>query len=251
VLGKLLSENTLHLRTLATLSVQLRYLTHFNFFVIKLLGQTEAPDSSAGSSNDAKLLLRLFTPVLKATTAKMGVAFLSECMECLGGQGYVEEGGIAVHYRDIQVNAIWEGTTNILANDMLRVLRGKSGVATLAALDRYIEYAIGEGEKCAKLGDYPHKLGNIYLKWRSRLTEEDEGIVTAHARELCLWLGRTIGAMEMMIDAASDGDDVEIECCKRIFDVKNQGWEDDARKTADWDRRIVFGQDTCAIQARL
>lgn len=231
--------------------MQLRYLTHFTFFVVKLLGQTEVPDSSAESTNDAKLLLRLLTPVLKATTAKMGVAFLSECMECLGGQGYVEEGGIAVIYRDIQVNSIWEGTTNILAHDMLRVLRGKSSVATLAALDRYIEYAVREGEKCAKLGDYPQKFRNIYLKWRGRLTEGNEGVVTAHARELCLWLGRTMGTMEMMIDAASDGDDVEIECCKRIFDVKNHGWEDDARMTADWDRRIVFGQEASTMQARL
>ena len=86
------------------------------------------------------------------------------------------------------------------------------------------------------------------------MTECDEGVVEAHARELVLWLGRTVGAMEMLVDAASDGDEVEIECCKRVFDVKNLGWEEDAETTAEWDRRIVFGTGKVIqtpIQARL
>ena len=107
---------------------------------------------------------------------------------------------------------------------------------------------------CAKFGDFPAWLKGIYEKWRGRLTESSDGVVESHARELVLWLGRTVGAMEMLVDAASDGDDVEIECCKRVFDVENQGWEEDVRKTADWDRRIVFGGENVApmpVQARL
>jgi hypothetical protein len=245
----LLSENELHLRTMTALAVQLRYLTHFTFLVVSLLGKTEVADASSG---DARLLLRLFTPVLKATTAKAGVAFLSECMECLGGQGYVEEGGIAVLYRDTQVNAIWEGTTNVLANDMLRVLRGRSGVATLDALDRYIESSVHEGEKCAKLAEYPQAFKRIYEEWRARLTDMPESVIISRSRELILGLGKIIGAMETMVDAATDGDDVEVECCKRIFDVKNDGSDKDSRKVAEWDRRIVFGHEpVVAVQARL
>ena len=221
----MLSENPLHLRTLAVLAVQLRYLTHFTFFTVSLLGKTEVPNSD-DTDDDAPLLLRLFTPVLKATTAKIGVAFLSECMESLGGQGYVEEGGIAALYRDIQVNSIWEGTTNVLANDLLRVIRGKSGLATIEALDRYIATSIQECEKCTKFGDFPHRIKGIYEKWRGRVMSTTEGIVELHARELILWLGRTIGAVEMLKDAARDGDDVEFECCKRVFDVKNHGWDE-------------------------
>src|ERR1700738_3466363 len=121
---------------MAVLAVQLRHVTHLTFFVISLLGKTEVPSPSSTDphSADASLLLRLLTPVLKASVAKRAVWFMSECMECLGGQGYVEEGGIAQHYRDVQVNAIWEGTTNVLADDMLRVLRGKSGPETLKSL---------------------------------------------------------------------------------------------------------------------
>ena len=232
--------------------MQLRVLTHFTFFIVTLLGKSEIPGSA---SQDDILLLRLLTPVLKATTAKLGVQFLSECMEALGGQGYVEEGGIAALYRDIQVNAIWEGTTNVLAHDMLRVLRGKTGVQTLAALDRYVARCVEEAGECAGMGGFPGRLRGVYEKWRVRLTGSGEAVVGAHGRELVLWLGRTVGAMEMMVDAARDGDEVEIECCKRVFDGKNQGWEEDASETAEWDQRIVFGNEgravAIAVQARL
>lgn len=77
-----------------------------------------------------------------------------------------------------------------------------------------------------------------------------EDVVRSHARELILSLGRTIGAVEMMIDAAVDGDDVEIECCKRIFAEEERGWAIDAKTTAQWDRRIVFADDV-PVQAKL
>jgi putative acyl-CoA dehydrogenase len=50
-------------------------------------------------------------------------------MECLGGNGYVEEGGEGVMariYREMPLNSIWEGAGNIMALDLLRALRGKS-----------------------------------------------------------------------------------------------------------------------------
>jgi hypothetical protein len=232
---------------MASLAIQLRWTTHFCFYVVSLLGKTESPTPETA---DAPLLLRLFTPVLKATLAKTGVAFLSECMECLGGQGYVEEGGIAVHYRDLQVNAIWEGTTNVLAEDLLRVLRGKTGSATFDALDRYISRAVGLGRKCEKLRDFVGRVEGVYTRWRKRFTETSEGVVSAHARELMLTLGKIVGAMEMLIDAIFDGDDVEVECCKRIFDTEERTWSVDDKITADWDRRIVFG-DTLPMQPKL
>lgn len=236
---------------MAALAVQLRCMTHLTFFVASLLGKSEVETTD---SADARLLVRLLTPVVKAATSKVGVAFLSECMECLGGQGYVEEGGIAVLYRDTQVNAIWEGTTNVLADDMLRVLRGQTGSLTLEALDRYILSAVQQGRKCQKLEGLPECLHNKYLEWRERITKCPTDIVTSHARELILSLGRTIGATEMIIDAAFDGDNIEIECCKRVLHEEYLGWEEDAGKTAEWDRWVVFGVgavDFSNRQARL
>ena len=43
-------------------------------------------------------------------------------MECLGGNGYVEEGILARHYREAPVNAIWEGSGNVMCLDVLRAL---------------------------------------------------------------------------------------------------------------------------------
>ena len=77
----------------------------------------------------------------------------------------------------------------------------------------------------------------------------------SHAREMVLWLGRVVGAAEMMCDAAGDGDEIEIECCERVFDFKNQGWEGDAKSALRMDQRIVFGgeiaSDGTALQAKL
>jgi len=184
------------------------------------------------------------------------VQFLSECMEAMGGQGYVEEGGIAVIYRDIQVNSIWEGTTNVLAHDILRILRRKLGEATLAALDRYVAAAVREVERCEKLGDWGTRYKGVYEKRRGKLTGSGERVVELHARELVIWLGRTVGALEMLRDAAQDGYDVEVEYCKRGFGVKNQGWEGEVDRTIEWDRRIVFGDGVMSsspatIRARL
>ncbi|MDO8456127.1 MAG: acyl-CoA dehydrogenase family protein [Burkholderiaceae bacterium] len=80
-------------------------------------------------------LSRLLTPVAKFWICKRGSPFAQEAMECLGGNGYVEEGGegiMARIYREMPVNSIWEGAGNIMALDLLRALRKPDAVAALA-----------------------------------------------------------------------------------------------------------------------
>ena len=78
-------------------------------------------------------MARLLTPVAKFWICKRGSHFAQEAMECLGGNGYVEEGGegiMARIYREMPVNSIWEGAGNIMALDLLRALRkADAGVA--------------------------------------------------------------------------------------------------------------------------
>ncbi len=57
-------------------------------------------------------------------------AFLYEAMECLGGNGYVEDGILARHYREAPVNAIWEGSGNVMCLDVLRALSREPEAAT-------------------------------------------------------------------------------------------------------------------------
>ena len=78
---------------------------------------------------------RLLTPVSKFWICKRGSHFAQEAMECLGGNGYVEEDGEGVMariYREMPLNSIWEGAGNIMALDLLRALRKADAAAALA-----------------------------------------------------------------------------------------------------------------------
>jgi putative acyl-CoA dehydrogenase len=74
--------------------------------------------------------MRLLTPAVKYWTCKSAPPFLFEAMECLGGNGYVEEGILARHYRESPVNAIWEGSGNVMCLDVLRALAREPDAAT-------------------------------------------------------------------------------------------------------------------------
>jgi putative acyl-CoA dehydrogenase len=71
---------------------------------------------------DEAAYMRLLTPAIKYWVCKSAPGFLYEAMECLGGNGYVEEGILARHYRESPVNAIWEGSGNVMCLDVLRAL---------------------------------------------------------------------------------------------------------------------------------
>ena len=80
----------------------------------------------AANDPQERLLARVLTPVSKFWICKRGSHFAQEAMECLGGNGYVEEGGqgtMARIYREMPLNSIWEGAGNIMAIDLLRALR--------------------------------------------------------------------------------------------------------------------------------
>jgi putative acyl-CoA dehydrogenase len=63
---------------------------------------------------------RLITPAAKFLVCKAAPQLVYEAMECLGGNGYVEEWPLARAYREAPVNAIWEGSGNVMALDVLR-----------------------------------------------------------------------------------------------------------------------------------
>jgi putative acyl-CoA dehydrogenase len=78
---------------------------------------------------------RLLTPVIKYWVCKTAPAFVYEAMECLGGNGYVEDHVLARLYREAPVNAIWEGSGNVMALDLLRAIRNAEDArAVLGAL---------------------------------------------------------------------------------------------------------------------
>jgi putative acyl-CoA dehydrogenase len=98
--------------------------------------------------------MRLLTPAIKYWVCKSAPGFLYEAMECLGGNGYVEEGILARHYREAPVNAIWEGSGNVMCLDVLRAL-SREADAALAVLHELTGATLGlpgAGEAVAFVG---------------------------------------------------------------------------------------------------
>jgi len=80
-----------------------------------------AVDRSAADPAEA-LRARLLTPAAKYWICKIAPTFIYEAMECIGGNGYVEDSVMARLYREAPVNAIWEGSGNVVCLDVLRVI---------------------------------------------------------------------------------------------------------------------------------
>ncbi|GGV71785.1 acyl-CoA dehydrogenase family protein [Streptomyces massasporeus] len=72
---------------------------------------------------------RIATAVGKYWVTKRGPAFTAEALECLGGNGYVEDSGMPRHYREAPLLSIWEGSGNVNALDVLRALSREPGTA--------------------------------------------------------------------------------------------------------------------------
>ena len=81
-----------------------------------------ALDRSEQGDTEAAQLLRILTPLAKALTGKLAVFITSECMEAIGGNGYIEDSIMPRLLRDAQVLPIWEGTTNVLSLDTIRAI---------------------------------------------------------------------------------------------------------------------------------
>ena len=125
--GKPLIAQPLMRNVLADLAIESEAACAFSIRLARCFDHLENEHEQA--------LSRLLTPVAKFWICKRGSPFAQEAMECLGGNGYVEEGGegiMARIYREMPVNSIWEGAGNIMALDLLRALRKPDAVAALA-----------------------------------------------------------------------------------------------------------------------
>lgn len=137
--GRPLIEQPLHLGTLAAMQAEFEAAFQLVFFVAELLGRVEH-----GAGDADKALLRVLTPLAKLWTGKLAVRIASETCEAFGGAGYIEDTGIPLLLRDAQVYPIWEGTTNVLALDTLRALRGHGIEHLRAAAQGLLDEAGGD-----------------------------------------------------------------------------------------------------------
>ncbi|HEY7016053.1 MAG TPA: acyl-CoA dehydrogenase family protein [Streptosporangiaceae bacterium] len=96
-----------------------------------------AADRAARGDAGEAAFLRLALPAAKYWVCKRTPMVVGEALECLGGNGYVEESGLPRLYRDAPLNSIWEGSGNVTALDVLRALGRSPGSAgaVLAEID--------------------------------------------------------------------------------------------------------------------
>ncbi|CAJ0568761.1 unnamed protein product, partial [Mesorhabditis spiculigera] len=215
VFGQPQEKWPLHLATLAKLEVEARGCFLMLMDAARLLGVQE----SGKATLNELVMLRLITPVLKLYTAKQCVPLISEGIECFGGQGYIEDTGLPTLLRDAQVTPIWEGTTNVLSLDVLRVFSGKENV--FQALNEYIKAILPKDVKpelkssvdavkkgMVQFGQILAKVNDSSLNSQMR--------VDVCARDIAFAIGKILSG-SLLIRHASDADSTtaDIEVAKR------------------------------------
>ena len=125
--GKRLEEHPLMTNVLADLALETEAATLMAFRLAQAFDAARAGDAKALE------LQRALTPIAKYWLCKRMPAVAVEAMECLGGNGYVEEGPLARLYREAPLNGIWEGSANVICLDVLRALsRSDAALSALA-----------------------------------------------------------------------------------------------------------------------
>lgn len=130
--GRALAEQPLMARVLADMALEVE---GHCAFCVHVAGRLDR--GGAGTDAGETALVRLLTPALKYWVCRRAPALVAEAMEVLGGNGYVEDGPMPRLFRQAPVNAIWEGSGNVMCLDLLRALRRDpaGGEALIAVLD--------------------------------------------------------------------------------------------------------------------
>ncbi len=182
IAGKSLADLPLHQDTVAGLQAEFEAGLHLALHLAELMGKQEH-----GLLDDRhRILLRLLIPIAKLLTAKQALSGLSEIVEGFGGAGYVEDSGIPGLLRDAQVFSIWEGATDVLALDALKVLQAEGSWAALqAALFTLAAQASGQFDQ-----ELPALCAAFDAARQSLTSRANAGERDARARGVAMTLGR-------------------------------------------------------------
>ncbi|KAH0565156.1 hypothetical protein GP486_001449 [Trichoglossum hirsutum] len=267
---RLLVDVPLHVRTMAEQSVMYRGFMHLAFFVALLLGLEEQqqqqpqprPQELLGLPlstilplypSDIPLLLRILTPIAKSQTAKYAIAGLSESMESLGGVGYLEnnsdpELNVARLFRDANVLSIWEGTTDVLAVDAVKVLKGRKGAKVIDAMERWLRSVLKKKQQRSKL--FTKMCDAILSEWTSlsaSISRAEAEELRRDGRGISRAISHIVGGALLIVDAERDGDMAAGEVAKRwvLGERSGGGVGDEWKEEVVWDKKIAFGDTLC------
>ena len=112
--GSLLADKPLMQNVLADLAVESEAATALAIRLAAAVDRIDDPHEAA--------LRRIALPLAKFWVCKRTPGFVAEALECLGGNGYVEDSGLPLLYREAPLNSVWEGSGNVNALDVLRAL---------------------------------------------------------------------------------------------------------------------------------
>lgn len=243
--GATLARKPLHLETLANLQAELEAAFHLTFFLVELIGREETGKISTEHSD----LLRLLTSLAKLTTGRQAVTVASEVLEAFGGAGYVEDTGLPMLLRDSQVLPIWEGTTNVLALDVLRAigkdesleaLKMQVAESTARAYDDHLVSAAKQAKSA---------VGNAET-WlmRAMATEDAQQAMEAGARRFSLTLGRAL-ALALLVEHAQWSLDVENDGRARAAARRFARLGVNHIATVDYDEAVALADDRPSIHS--
>jgi putative acyl-CoA dehydrogenase len=165
--GKLLAEQPAMRNVLADLQLESEAATATALRIARAYDE----------SDDA--FRRFGTAVAKYWVCKRAPGHANEALECLGGNGYVEESGLPRLYRDSPLNSIWEGSGNVAALDVLRAMAKEP--EGLPAFLAEVELAAGENAQLdAHVASVKDAIGGLAgdadPQWSARRIVEDLGL---------------------------------------------------------------------------
>ncbi|KAJ6445118.1 Acyl-CoA dehydrogenase [Purpureocillium lavendulum] len=214
----------MHLRLLSNMEVKHRGALQLAFFTTSLLSFADygSPESTSASyiplpepGRPTEVLLRTLTATTKAIVCKVSTLALQECQEAMGGVGYLDdpddpEFNISRLFRDTAANMTWEGTTNVLASEVIRHVLNKDHLDILANWMRQSISRIADSNLKNSLAHSSRKFVDELGLYRNNI-----GAALADGRQQMFTLGWLISGILLALDAQRDHDDVASEVAKR------------------------------------
>ncbi len=139
--GRALADMPLMQRQLRKMTLATEQARTMVFQTARALQSSDA----AGSAGPAYALARIMTPLIKFRACRDARKVTGDAMEVRGGCGYIEEWSDARRVRDAHLGSIWEGTSNIVALDVIRAIRREGSLPALQAL---VSTLLEDGARC-------------------------------------------------------------------------------------------------------
>jgi len=248
--GTRLSSVPLHMRTLAKAHIIYRAHMAQAFFVTALLAKSEQPQASQPpaldlvpkNTQDAACLLRLLGSVAKASAALEGLSIVHSGMEALGGVGYMENDDMSLNvarlYRDAAATCIGEGTTDVLATDVVKVMKGKIGSYVMKAYGRWIKASLPTKESMAPEAAI---LNSQWSELQTAISSNTMEHLTMNGRSIMERVCKLTSGVLLLADAARDDNPIVLEVARRWIRPVTLLSGTSVEQELLFDQQIVFG----------